>query len=209
MAREAVLYYVFDPMCSWCYGYAPVWAQLKERLPENVRVQYVLGGLAADSDEPMPEATRTYVQAQWRKVMLAAPGTEFNFEFWEKCTPKRSTYPACRAVMLARQSGRNAEIAMLEAIQRAYYREAKNPSDSDTLIALAETVGLNVQTFAQALNAAQTQQALAEEIHFARSIGGEHFPSLFFTQGEEVWPVPIDYRDATPSLAVIAKLLAE
>ena len=44
----AVLYYVHDPMCSWCWGFRPTWLALQDQLPEGVRVQRLLGGLAPD-----------------------------------------------------------------------------------------------------------------------------------------------------------------
>ena len=126
------LYYVADPMCSWCWGFRPVLQEVVAALPETVPVVYVMGGLAKDSDEPMPEATRAYVQRNWRDV-TATTGAEFNWDFWSECKPRRSTYPACRAVLAARAQREDAVPELFDAIQRAYYREAGNPSDIETL----------------------------------------------------------------------------
>ena len=47
-SQQATLYYVHDPMCSWCWGFAPVWQEVRERLTDSpVQVKYLLGGLAA------------------------------------------------------------------------------------------------------------------------------------------------------------------
>ena len=92
------LYYVADPMCSWCYGFALEWKRAKDQLALPVRL--VMGGLASDSDEPMPAEMREYVQSAWRSVAQTT-GAGFNHEFWERCTPRRSTYPSCRAVLAA------------------------------------------------------------------------------------------------------------
>lgn len=80
--------------------------------------QRVLGGLATDTREPMPEALRTYIQDTWRRIEHSVPGTKFNFEFWSRCRPRRSTYPACRAVIAAIAQGPHFEEPMIEAIQR-------------------------------------------------------------------------------------------
>ena len=53
---QAILFYVHDPMCSWCWAFAPTWAEIKQNLPEHIKVRYLLGGLASDSNEPMPSA---------------------------------------------------------------------------------------------------------------------------------------------------------
>lgn len=201
----ATLYYVHDPMCSWCYAFRPVWQQIKESLPSSVRVQYVLGGLAADSDDPMPVATQRFIQQQWQKIEATVPGVHFNFDFWDTCKPRRSTYPACRAVLLAREQGSDQEVAMIEVIQTAYYQLAQNPSDTEVLCWLAEKIWLDVYDFAERLHSNETQAALAQEISFARSIGGDHFPSLFLQQAghSEVMPIPHNYTDADRTLAVL------
>ena len=128
-------------------------------------VRYVLGGLAADTDEPMPEETRSFLQQTWHKIEQRIPGVHFNFDFWEKASPRRSTYPACRAVIAARQFGPEYEALMTAAIQRAYYQEARNPSDDSTLIELAAEIGLDADEFAGVLGDPATQQKLFDEIH--------------------------------------------
>lgn len=209
MQPQATLYFVHDPMCGWCYAFRPVWTQIEQQLPAGIRVQYVLGGLAPDSDQPMPSETRTYIQGQWHKIIERVPGTLLNFEFWEKCQPRRSTYPACRAVLLARPHGREVEIAMIHAIQDAYYRQARNPSDDDTLCELARQIGLDPDAFALALNAEATREALLEDIRFARSIGGDSFPSLFLQQQGAIRSIPHHYTDAAEVLRSIEMGLAE
>jgi len=174
MTNATTLYYVADPMCSWCWGFAPVLKELTNRLPD-VPVQIVLGGLAADSDEPMANGMRQYVQQAWRDVR-AASGVEFNFDFWTQCQPRRSTYPACRAVILARLQ--NLESPMFGAIQKAYYLQAKNPSDASTLADLAAELGMDREQFQLDLNAPATQQLLEKDFHQRHQLGANSFPSI-------------------------------
>ena len=96
----ATLYFYHDPMCSWCWGYRPVSDRLAASLPDNVRLVKIVGGLAADSAEPMPQNLLDGLPNAWQKIHDLL-GTEFNFDFWTKCKPRRSTYPACRAVLAA------------------------------------------------------------------------------------------------------------
>ncbi|MCW8882871.1 MAG: DsbA family protein, partial [Sedimenticola sp.] len=137
-----------------------MYEQIVSALPANVTLTTLLGGLAADSDEPMPEAMSSFLQATWLKIMERVPGTEFNFDFWTQCRPRRATYPACRAVIAARQQGIKYESAMIKAIQQAYYLRAMNPSDDVTLVKLANELGLDARQFSDALNALGTQREL-------------------------------------------------
>lgn len=197
------LYYVYDPMCAWCWGYRPTWKKIEESISPNVEVVYVLGGLAPDSDVPMPEEMQQAIASYWQRIQ-AMLGTEFNFDFWTNNTPRRSTYPSCRAALAARKQGKEKE--MILAIQEAYYLRALNPSDNSVLIALAEELGLNSQRFEQDFLSDDTRQALLDEIDFARSIGGNSFPSLFVESGNKITELPINYKDASETIAQILSL---
>ena len=178
--RSAILYYVADPMCSWCWGFASTLEQLELRLAPNAKLQLVLAGLAPDSDAAMDEQTKSYVQRAWREL-AAATGASFNAAFWQECSPRRSTWQACRAVLAAGDHGRE----MFAKIQRAYYLEARNPSDETTLIALAGELGLDLDTFRRQLNSAATIALLAEHLQLRDHLGAQGFPTLVLEHGGE------------------------
>lgn len=201
--KNTKLIYVHDPMCSWCWGFRPVLQQLLAALPENIKVIRMLGGLAADTDSPMPEEMQSSLQKTWQAIQERIPGTEFNFDFWTNCAPRRSTYPACRGVIAARQQDEKYDEAMTYAIQTAYYLHAKNPSDDSTLIELAESIGLDHIEFEQALNSTSTQQILADEIDFNRNLGVQGFPSLVLVDNTTTRPIKVDYTDADAMLNLI------
>lgn len=201
----ATLYYVHDPMCSWCWAFRPIWNKILAALPPHISAQRLLGGLAPDSDQPMPEATRRYVQRNWRKILEVVPKTRFNFDFWTRCQPRRSTYPACRAVIAAMKQGLAYEEAMILAIQQAYYLQARNPSDDDTLLALAAEIGLTEKRFAKDLCDPTTQQELLRQIAFSQQIGARSFPSLILEQQGMHHRIEFDYNDASVVLDVLIR----
>lgn len=174
---RATLYYVHDPMCSWCWGFRPTWQAIRDALPADIQVLPLLGGLAADTDQPMPEAMRTYLQQTWRTIH-ARLGTPFNFDFWSQCQPRRATYPACRAVIAAAQQ--DAGEAMVESIQRAYYLHAMNPSEPAVLRELAAELGLDAGRFATDISAPATAAELQRQIALARRLGIDSYPSLVY-----------------------------
>lgn len=207
MPDEPQLIYIHDPMCSWCWGFRPTFEQLCARLPACIGVTRLLGGLAPDSELPMPAAMQASLQETWRRIQQRIPGTRFNFDFWRACQPRRSTWPACRAVIAARTLDPSLEDPMVLAIQHAYYLEARNPSEVTTLTRLAEGLGLDGAAFAALLNAAPTQAMLAQEIALARQIGADSFPSLRLRNGHSYWPVPVNYTEVEAMLETIQALI--
>lgn len=207
------LYHVYDPMCAWCWAYQPAWGEIKEALKDKVKIVYVLGGLARDSDVPMPDTMQKQISGYWKNIENKV-GTQFNHDFWTNNTPRRSTYPSCRAVLAARTQGE--EESMLTAIQHAYYLNALNPSDNDVLIGLAKQIDLDVEKFTKQFLSEQNKTALLNEIKFARSIGGNSFPSLFIEiaqdtgavakEQKDIYPIQIDYLNASKTIEEILNL---
>jgi len=190
-------------MCSWCWGFAPVLADLLSKLPGNINVKRLLGGLAVDTDEPMPQGMKDMLQATWRRIEEKIPGTHFNFDFWTNCQPRRATFASCRAVIAARKQGDSYDEGMTKAIQHAYYQQARNPSEDETLVDLADEIGLEQAIFKQDFYAPETQQQLDIEMELSRSLYAESFPSLVYQQDGSNWHVPVNYLDSQPMLAMI------
>ncbi len=197
------LVYVHDPMCSWCFGFENTRSRIFEALAGRLPVERLLGGLAPDSDEPMPEAMRQMLQQTWQRIEQTIPGTRFNFDFWRNNEPRRSTYPSNRAVIAARRQGEQFDEMMTARIQRAYYEEAKNPSDDALLVELAADLGLEREQFESDLNSMETREQLLAEIGRARSLGINSFPSLAVRRDDGIFHIALDYNDPQAMLRQI------
>ena len=193
--NSTTLFYIHDPMCSWCWGFSHTWNKVKNSLPSEINVQYILGGLAPDSSEVMPNEMREYIQMNWHKIEQKIPGVSFNYTFWDSCTPKRSTYPACRAVIAVKNQNSELEQTMVKTIQQAYYLDAKNPSEDDVLISLAKTLDLDIKQFTQDLNSEPTQQKLLDDIALMQSLEVSSFPSLVLQTTNRIKSITIDYNN--------------
>ena len=87
----STLFYVVDPMCSWCYAFSPTWQKILDNLPSDIKVVYVQGGLAPISNDTMPNDMQQMLQGIWRQIHESV-GTKFNFDFWTECTPRPVSY---------------------------------------------------------------------------------------------------------------------
>ena len=203
MSSTSRLFYIHDPMCSWCYAFNRSWAALRRDLPAQIEVVYVVGGLAPDTTEPMPLVVRTMVQQAWQRIEQTVPGVRFNWDFWSCTTPMRSTYPACRAVLAAKRQRTDCDAEMIGAIQTAYYQWAMNPSLTETLCACAHEIGLDVEQFRIHLASTHVEAALQRDLQLARESGVHSYPSLRLEHGQTLVPITIDYLDHRSMLDAI------
>lgn len=205
-------------MCSWCYAFKPVLQQLRQQLPEGIEFKSLLGGLAGDTDLPMPAEMRQQLQTTWQRIETKVTGIHFNYGFWsnwQQTQPRRSTYPACRAVITAHTFDKNIDKKaackyqelMINAIQDAYYQQALNPSDSHVLIKLASEIGLDKKLFEAEFQAEHTQMELNKQIAKSQQMNAISYPSLVLNIDQSFWPVSIDYHNLEPILETINMLL--
>lgn len=176
MAESTRLLYVADPLCSWCYGFAPVLDAVRPELPSGL-LRLVLGGLAPDSAEPMDEAMRSYVRSAWQAVE-ARTGAVFDHSLWERTTPRRSTWPACRGCLAAGLQVEGGKERFYRAVQRAHYREARDATDPELLPVLAGELGLDVARFVEDMDGPRVLALFERDMHLALSLEAHGFPCL-------------------------------
>jgi putative protein-disulfide isomerase len=166
-----------------------------------------MGGLAPDTDKPMPTEMREQIRSTWHRIQQVIPDTKFNFGFWDNCIPRRSTYPACRAVLAAKKQNIKNEGPMIRSIQAAYYLHAQNPSDKAVLVALAEKQGLDSTQFKIDIESNEIQRELEKNIalydQFTEATGIRGFPSLVLKTGDRLFNIPQNYTDAQVTIDFI------
>lgn len=175
--------YVMDPMCAWCYGFQPELDRFLEQYP-LAEVDWIMGGLAPDTKEPMNENLKEAIASYWHKIEGVSQ-VKFNHSYWDRNTPYRSTYQACRAVISAEKLAVKSAQNMVKAIQSAYYREARNPSLDKTLIDCAGTIGLSEEQFLGALHSKETEIQFQEHLAITRRFQVSGFPALFYINKEK------------------------
>ena len=175
---NARLLYVMDPMCSWCWGFAPVFAALAAQAEAaGVPAQLLVGGLRAGSVQPLDAATRGYILDHWQAV-AARTGQAFRFEGALPAGFVYDTEPACRALVVARELAPQRLWALLAAIQQAFYVEGRDVSRAAVLVELAEAAGIARQAFAAAFDSAAPRAATQADFQRAANLGIAGFPTL-------------------------------
>jgi len=200
---KITLYYVYDPMCSWCYGFKKTFDEVKKELSSDIDIVYVAGGLAPHNDEPMAIAMQEKLESIWTQITLYT-GTKFNHEYWRVAKPRRSTYLSCQAVIAARLQHK--EEQMISAIQEAYYLKAQNPSNEDTLLSCAKEIGLDTEKFKSDLYSQEVLSLFQDDLNLKSTLRVQGFPSLVLKYKKEAYPINIDYNNKDNILKQITNM---
>jgi len=171
------LVYIADPMCSWCYGFAPVIAAIAERFEERMPLRLMMGGLRAGNTAPMRPQDRDYIRSAWTKVG-AATGQPFDHSFFDREGFIYDTEPACRAVVTVRHLLPRMALPFMGRISRAFYAENRDMTSAQAIAEVAAETGLDREAFGEAFLAPDTRNDTFRDFLTAQQLGIRGFPTL-------------------------------
>jgi putative protein-disulfide isomerase len=187
------LLYIADPMCSWCYAFAPVVRTLAEHFGARLPLRLLMGGLRAGNTRPMGEADKDYIRSAWQRVH-AASGQPFDLGFFAREGFVYDTEPACRAVVAGRMLDASRALALMERIERAFYAENRDVTQGETLTDVAAETGYEREGFAAALLAPEVRNETFRDFLAAQDMGVRGFPTLLAGRGQRYALVTNGYR---------------
>lgn len=182
-----ILWYFADPMCSWCWGFAPAIATLREAYRERLRIALVLGGLRHET-MPMTAAQRDEILHHWHAVH-ARTGQPFRFD---GALPEGFVYdtePACRAVAAMGSLDPTLTFPLFQAIQSAFYAEGRDVTRTEVLAALASDLGVDTNGFRAAFDSDEARARVQAHFRQTRLAGVRGFPALILQQDAQLQPI--------------------
>ncbi len=175
---EAELVYVGDPMCFWCWGFAPAFRRAREEFGGRLSFRILLGGLYPGvTARRLDPAYKEELADAWPRVAQAT-GQAFHPGILERRDFLWDTEPACRSVVAARQLAPAGVFEYHEALQRAFFRDNRDPTETGTFVAVAQTLGLDAAAFERKFHSIQARKETLADFQLAQSLGVEGFPCL-------------------------------
>ncbi len=176
MTREFI--YVGDPMCSWCWGFAPTLDRLQERY--DIPLRTVVGGLRPGAGaEQMGPALRELLLEHWSHVEEAS-GQPFDRAILDRDDWVYDTEPGCRAVVTMRELAPELVVGWFQRLQRAFYAEGTVISDPATLPPLLDGFAVDADKFVELFQSSRMRERTWADFSEARSMGVAGFPTLLY-----------------------------
>ena len=178
------LHYIYDPLCGWCYGAAPLAAAARDVMPV---IGHGGGMMTGANRKQVSPALRNYVMPHDHRI-AELTGQKFGDGYFNGLlldeTAVFDSAPPIRAILAAEDmAGRGLD--MLSRLQVAHYVEGKRIADDDVLQALAMELGLDADEFAQAygrIGEEELQQHIAASRRLLAQAGGHGFPTFVLEQ---------------------------
>ncbi|SDI49525.1 DsbA family oxidoreductase [Pseudomonas panipatensis] len=187
MSRTVTLDFVSDVVCPWCAIGLNGLLQAIRRVDGELDVELHIKPFELNAD--MPAEGEDLVQHLQRKYGSSAEdiasnqqrirdiGAEVGFHFdLHKRDRIYNTFDAHRLLHWAAEQGR--DLALKQALLRAYFGEGRNPSDPEVLLELTTSVGLDPVRTREILDSDAYASEVIEEEEFYTSHGIHAVPAV-------------------------------
>lgn len=176
MDSKPELIYVGDPMCSWCWGLAPVIDELSQRTDVDLRV--VVGGLRPGAQsQPLDHRLRQTLAHHWEQVHSRS-GQPFDTATLERDDWQYDTELPAVAVTTMRRHAPDRSMRFFNHIQGAFYRDAIDITDLAVYPSLLDGFGVDPGSFVAEMDTDEARTRAWQDFAEARSLGVTGFPTV-------------------------------
>jgi len=208
MTPQRILWYFADPMCSWCWGFAPVISAIKETYAEQMKIALMLGGLRPGTIEPMTPQSRAEILHHWQDVHRMT-GQPFTFE---GALPEGFVYdtePVCYAVIAVAAIDAETTFDYFKRVQAAFYAHGRDVTRPETLAALAWEQDIDGDLFLERFDSEDVRQLTRKHFEVTRQAGVRGFPTVLLQNDGDGTLLTNGYRPLAELQPEIEKWLAQ
>ena len=190
--NDTTLHYVYDPLCGWCYGAAPL-LEAAAGIP-GLQVALHAGGLwLGPRRQQMGQALRDHVRPHDERIQ-ALTGQPFGERYFNELLLSDGLFldsePPIRAILAVTELGGDG-LSLLHRIQQSHYLDGQWVGDQARLALLAQEQGIMAEAFAQTCQKVDLAGHLAQSQGWLRRLGGQGFPTLGLMRGGSLILLPV------------------
>lgn len=198
------LIYFGDPMCSWCYGFAPEIEKVATKF-DGIDFEIVLGGLRPGGKQTMAEM-KDFLKQHWQEIEEQT-FQKFSYDILDLGDYVYNTEPASRAVETARHLKPIIALDFFKAVQTAFYLENKSTHDINTYISIAKNFDLDEEQYEALFNSKEMIEKTNANFVQSAEMGVRGFPTLVLEKDGKFHLISNGYQTADKLIPAIEDLL--
>jgi putative protein-disulfide isomerase len=208
MSSMRTLWYFADPMCSWCWGFAPVVSAIRERYADRLGFELVMGGLRPGMTEPVTPPFREEILHHWHEVQRRS-GQPFRFDgAFAQDDFVYDTEPPSRAVIAVAALDATLAFPYFKSVQAAFYADGRDVTKPDELATLARAQGLDTAAFLARFDSDEIRQRTGQQFRETANAGIRGFPTVVLQDESGVSLLTLGYQPLAPLTPTIDAWLA-
>lgn len=206
------LWYVYDALCGWCYGFSPVMQEIHREYASALEFDVFSGGMIRGSrigaiGEVAPYISWAYKQVEDRTGVRF--GEKFLHGILADGTALFTSIPPALAMVVFKRSKPAQALAFAHRLQTAIYFEGIQPSEYGVYGEYAQEFGFDAKEFSEQMQHPATLEAAEQEFALCARLGITGFPTVLLQRGQTLTLLAQGYTDADTLRELINAILQE
>lgn len=204
-----------DPLCCWSWGMAPQLQRLLAEHPEQIAIEYCMGGLIPSWKEFSDPLNSIQNPSQMGPMWMQAghiTGRKIDDMVW-MVDPPSSSYPACIAVKTAQLQSNEAAELMLHALSEAVMQHRKNITKTEVIATVADILVqqhpeiFDLERFKKEYNGDLSRDAFRKDLQKVKLNKIGRFPTLTISNSQGKGVMITGYRPYDALLEAIRQVV--
>ena len=197
--------YGFDPLCGWCFGFGPAFAEIQRELEGEFDFELACGGLVTGDRVRAVRHDADYLRAGLQQVEERT-GVKAGRAFLEGLLAEgnyvSNSVPLIEAIHAATELNGNAAFGFGYGLAVAFYRDGLPPDHPDTVARVAEQHGLDADALMHLWQHPTRRTSTGAWMDEARRSGVTTYPSLFLRPHSHSELLPLTAGAVTSAEAI-------
>lgn len=203
------LFYFYDALCGWCYGFSPVIMKLYENFKGKMDFQVVSGGMVTGERAGPIGKVAPYIKGAFQQVEQAT-GVTFGQAFLDELEKGEMVFdsrlPAV-AMTVFRSYLPDQTVPFAATLQQAVYYDGMPPAELEAYRPYLEQFDLPVDRFLEQMGMDRFQRLAKEDFAVTAEFGIRGFPTTVMSRGEKAYLLNKGYVSYEPLAEKIEELL--
>jgi len=180
MAKPTI-FYVYDALCGWCYGFGPVIEKFQDNYGDRVKLEVLSGGMVVGGRVgPFSNMANYIRQAVPRLTEITDVqfGEAYFTQVLDKGTYISNSEPPAIALSILKEQAVEKPITLAHRLQKLQFVEGHDLNRMETYLPLAAAYGLDAETFKQKFASDDYRFKAQQEFQLVQSWGISGFPAV-------------------------------
>lgn len=188
-------YYVFDPLCVFCYGFSPLIHRLYKNYKNSIEFELLPGGLWIDDNvkHVTPQVAVNLKKASSKVSMMS--DSKFGEGFYELLETEHifDSFNGSKAMAAVIKMNVDDPFNLLNLMYKSTFVDGEDVNHLSLYSNMVGKLNLNQKDFADIYN--DIDETTYSLINKAKSLGAKSFPTLLVEKNNEYFIYPINYSD--------------
>jgi putative protein-disulfide isomerase len=208
--KKPTLYYVYDALCGWCFGFAPVIEKVSEKYKADMRFEVLSGGMVTGPRIGPIAEMATYIKKASPRVTEVS-GQVFGDAFLNGVLNSRTyisnSVPPAIAFGILKESQPEQAITFMHAIQNLLFKEGKDLNELETYLPLASQAGIPEKEFRKKFADPVYTSKAEQEFQIVQNWGISGFPAVVLEKDDKLYLLAQGYQPYEVLTETLEKVL--